>query len=228
LHLTLRRTTVRWLAPGALVLVFLLAFFPWLTVAPNGNRVCTQTGWQAAFGGGFSTDPLGDRVLGAEAALNPHRGVNVWLLFFFILLILTAALAIADRVLTGRQVTIPDIIRPVWPQRQLIVAGLCAAMFLLLLLPIFFGFGLESAVAAAAEAAVPPVQATVAKPEPTTTDLKERDLRRDVEVAKYGLDRTFWLGLAVAVQAVALIGAGMTRWLDLHPNAPDPRVEVYC
>src|SRR5437660_1535662 len=50
LHLALHRDAAHWLAPAALVLVFILTFFTWVAVAPNGTRIYTQNAWQAAGG----------------------------------------------------------------------------------------------------------------------------------------------------------------------------------
>jgi hypothetical protein len=224
LRLTLRRDVAHWLAPAALVVVFVLTFFTWVAIAPNGNRIYTQNAWQAA-GGGFSTDLGGEAVMVAETDLRANSHWNPWLMFFLILLIPTVPLAIADRVLARNPAMIPEVIRPAWPYRQLIIAGLCAVLLLFLIAPLTFGFGLESAVAEAAEKAVvlPPSTA-----EPTTKEKAERDVKRDLFIARFGLHRTGWLYLALAAQAIALAGAGLSRWLDRHPDAPDPRVEVYC
>jgi hypothetical protein len=226
LRLTLRRHIAHWLAPVGLVVALVLSFFTWVAVAPNGNRIYTQNAWQAA-GGGFSTDLAGEAVMDAEKDLKPHTHWNPWLMFFLILIIPTAALAIADRVLTRQGVMIPDLFLHVWPHRQIVVAGLCVALLLLLVAPIFFGFGLERAVAAKAEEMYPSSQPAGAK-EPTTKEKLEQDVKRDLTIARFGLHRTGWLCLAVTAQVVALFGAGLARWLDKHPNLPDPRVEVYC
>jgi hypothetical protein len=223
-HLTLRREVAHWLAPGALVVAFLLTFFTWLAVAPNGTRIYTQNGWQAAFGN-LTPDFVGDRVMQAEAELKAHLGVNVWLVFYLILLIPSAAIAVADRVLARNPAIVPDVFRTIWPHRQTVVAGLCAALLLLLIVPLLTGFGLESAAVAAATAGGPTAPAT---PEPTTAEKAERDLRRDMKIACYGLERTVWLKLAVLAQVIAVVGIGMAWWLDRHPNAPDPRLEIYC
>jgi hypothetical protein len=227
LRLTLRREVAQWLAPGALILAFILTCFTWAAVAPNGTRVYTQNAWQAA-GGWLTPDSAGDSVMKAETELKAHLDMSVWLLFYLILLIPTAAVAIADRVLSDNPAAVPDIFRAVWPHRRAAVAGLCAVLVLLLILPLTLGFGLQTAALAAAEAAVPAALSAAGKPEPTTAEKTERDLHRDLQVARFGLQRTVWLKLALAAQLVALIGAGMAVWLDRHPAAPDPRLEVYC
>jgi hypothetical protein len=224
LRLTLRRDVAHWLTPAALAVAFVLAFFTWVAAAPNGNRIYTQNAWQAA-GGGFSTDLAGEAVLAAETDLRANSAWSGWLMFYLILLIPSVVLAFADRVLARNPAVMPDILRPVWPHRQLIVAGLCAALLLLLIAPLIFGFGLESAVAATAEKTVQPTPSTA---EPTTKEKAERDVRRDVAIARFGLRRTAWVWLAVTAHVLALAGAGLARWLDRHPDQPDPRMEIYC
>ena len=44
---TLRKDVVRWVAPIALFVCFVLSFFTWVAAAPNGTRILTQGGWQA-------------------------------------------------------------------------------------------------------------------------------------------------------------------------------------
>jgi hypothetical protein len=227
LHLTLTRPVAHWLAPGALIAALVLSFFTWDAVAPNGSRIYTQNGWQAA-GGGFTTDVNGESVMQAETDLNANRGVSGWLIFYLIVLIPAVVIAVADRVLANRNDVIPDILSHVWPHRRAIVTGLCALLLVLLIGPLTFGFGLESAAAKAAEAAVPAPQPTADKPEPTTTDKAKRDLKRDIYLAHFGLERTIWLKLALLAQIIALLGAGQAIWLDRHPTAPDPRLEIYC
>jgi hypothetical protein len=227
MHLALRRDAVPWIAPVALVVALILTFFTWDAIAPNGNRIYTQNGWQAAFGGGFTTDLVGERVVKAETDLNAHRGSNVWLIFYLLLLIVAVVVAVADRVLS-RQTTVPDIIRNIWPHRQMLVSGLCVVLLIFLCAPMLGRFGLEASAAAAAEAAVPQLQPVAGQAEPTTAERADRDLRRDVELAKYGLDRTWWLRLTVLAQLIALIGVGSAWWLERHPQAPDLRLEIYC
>jgi hypothetical protein len=227
MHLTLRRDVVHWIAPGALVVALVLTFFTWDAVAPNGNRIYTQNGWQAAFGGGFTTDLVGERVLKAETDLNAHRGSNIWLIFYMLLLIVAVVAAVADRVLS-RQTTVPDIIRTVWPHRQLIIAGLCVVLLIFLIAALLGRIGLEASVAAVAEGKKPAAQPAAGQPEPTTAEKADHDLDRDIYVAQFGLERSWWLRLAVLAQIIALIGVGTAWWMDRHPLAQDLRLEIYC
>src|SRR5437868_13832172 len=64
----LRRDVVQWLAPGGLILVFLLTFFTWVESAPAGYTIFTQSAWGAAFGS-FSESLVGNDVAERKAAL---------------------------------------------------------------------------------------------------------------------------------------------------------------
>ena len=66
---TLQKEVVVWIAPIALFLAFVLTFFTWVAAAPNGNRIYTQSGWQAAYGG-FTVDPYGEEIFNRRDALN--------------------------------------------------------------------------------------------------------------------------------------------------------------
>jgi hypothetical protein len=103
----------------------------------------------------------------------------------------------------------------------MVLVALSAALLLLLVLALIAGFGLESAAAAAVEDAIP-------KADDTPSAQAKREMRRDVALAAYGLDHTTWLSLTVVAHLMALFGAGLTLWLDRHPERPDPRIECYC
>jgi hypothetical protein len=224
-RLVVRRNVSPWIAPAALVVAFVLTFLPWIGVAPNGTPVYTQTAWWAARGS-FETDPVGEEVMKREEALKTASGWSALLTLYLVLLVLVIPLAVAERVISRQGWTVPDLVRPLWPRRQDILAGLSAALLLLLLLALFLGVGLETAAARAAEQAadekVPPAAVTGRRPE------KLRDLHRDVALGSFALHRSGWVKWAVLAQFVALAGAGLTVWLDRHPERPEPRIECYC
>jgi hypothetical protein len=119
------------------------------------------------------------------------------------------------------------VFRTVWTYRQTIQAWLSAVLFLLLVGAATFGFGLESAAAAAAEEKVPMPTAAEGT-QPLSREIQLRDVKRDVVLASYALDRTIWMTLAVVMHVVALTGTALAQWLDRNPGRPVPRVECYC
>jgi len=230
-RLTFRKSIVPWLAPAALALVFVLTFFPWVGSYPNGTPVYTQSAWNAATGN-FWVNPLGDSIdtiRHREDALLKQKSGSVLMMLYLLLLIIAVLLAIAERLVPWLGGTIPDVFRPAWPHRQVILAGLCAALFVLLAGVMTFGFGLEREASAAAEEANPPVQTVDSVKGPARqSEERIRLLRRDLELGSYALDRTFWLHLVVAAHVIALLGAAAALWIDRNPGRPDPRLELYC
>jgi hypothetical protein len=194
-----------------------------VAVAPNGTAVYAQNAWRAAAGSVRITDPVGDELMKRHDLLQRNSQVNWLLVLFLIGLVVATLLGVADVAVPLAGAPVPDLFRRFWPHRRLLLLGLSAALAILLGFVVMTGFGLEAAAARAAEEAVPAVAAAEG-----TAEAHKRDLRRDLDVAAYALDRTTWLGLAIVAHLVALFAAGTTYWLDRHPAKPDPRVEVYC
>jgi len=110
---------VPWIAPVALLLVFVLMWFPWIDYP--GKPPTTQTGWGTAFGHYFS-------ALG----------------IFFVLFFLPAlALAVACLAIPRLKLGLPPAVKQFWPWRALFYGGLALLAFLFLLLQLLAGFGLE-------------------------------------------------------------------------------------
>jgi hypothetical protein len=224
---TLHRDAVRWIAPIALFVSFILAFFTWLAAAPNGTPVITQSGWQA-MRGAFSVDVVGEEVLQKEDAINKNSGVSGWLLVYVIVLTIVTILGIGSLVVDMWDLAVPDIFKSIWPHRNVIVAGFAGLLLISLIAPMISGFGLETAAAFAAEQAVPPLTAKADGSPPTTKELQIRDLKRDMAVNSFAVRRTRWLCLVFFFDLIAVVGAGMLLWLDQRGKRPDPRVEFYC
>lgn len=225
--LTLSRRWVRWLAPVALIVAFVLSFFPWVGAYPNGSPVYTQSAWQAMRGKVGLADSAGEEVMKKHETLAKNGSVNGLLLLYCFLLIPAALLAVGVIATSLVDFTMPDALKRVWSHRNLALGTLGVTLPLLLLVPLLFGFGLETAAAAAAESVVPAVAAPAEGAAPNPADLHKRDLRRDVEIAGYALERTWWLCLSLLAQGVVLFGTAATAWLNRRGDKPEPRVEFY-
>jgi hypothetical protein len=225
---TLHRDAVRWVAPVAMLLLFISSFFTWLAAAPNGTKIYTQSGWQAMYGSLTTADVVGDDVMQKEEALKKAGSVNGWLVLYFILLIWGTILTVGSLVVDLMGLPLPDIFKSIWPHRNVLIAGVAALMLICLVAPMLSGFGLESAAVGAAEQAVPPLTTKLDGTAPTTKELQMRDIRRDVAVANSAVRRTYWLCLVFFLQLAAAIGAGIIVWLDHRGNRPEPRTEWYC
>jgi hypothetical protein len=95
---------VPWIAPVCLALVFFFLFFPWTVSADSGD---VQSGWGKVFSG-----PL--------------------MLFYFLIYLISFALAIGSLLLTLKVVPTPPQIAHLLPWRACIVAGAVGFAFLLL------------------------------------------------------------------------------------------------
>lgn len=217
---------MQWLAPGGLVLAFLLTFFPWVTAAPGGFTVFTQSAWGAAFGS-FSEAIIGNEWVEKRSdLLTKHSGWNMFMVLYLLALFLTTALALGDR-FVPKTVVIPDVVRPVWGQRRIVINIACLVLFLLLLMLGILGFGLERAADAAAKEEAAPVivaEGSVATPKQVQT----RDLNVGREFASYGLRRPWWFGIALLAQLTAATGIGLMQWLDSRGRKPEPWADFYC
>lgn len=229
LRIALPRELVYWTAPIALLIAFILTFFTWVAIAPNGTRVYTQNAWQA-IGGSFTADATGEGVMNFETDLKAQEYWNLWLLFYIILLIPTTLLAFADRVLSHKPNSVPDILSGVWPHRHLALIALCVILLLLLVVPLTSGFGLQKMGVAAVDKQMEKLKEAKnkSKDDLSTKDKAEMSLMRDSRIAALGLTHTGWFCLAFLLQLLAIIGAGSAIWLDRHPDAPDIRFEAYC
>jgi hypothetical protein len=222
----LRRDIVQWLAPGGLVLAFLLTFLPWITAAPGGFTVFTQSAWGAAFGS-FSEALIGNEWAEKRAALlTKHSGWNFLMVLYLLGLFLTTALALGDR-FVPKSVVIPDVVRPVWAQRRLVINIACLVLFLLLLMLGVMGFGMVRAADAAANESANPVVVAEGSV-PTAKQIQTRELNVGVDFASYGLRRSWWFGIAVLAQLTAAIGIGLMYWLDTRGSKPEPWADFYC
>jgi hypothetical protein len=199
-----------------------------MATAPNGTKVYTQSGWQAMTGSFSIADFVGDSVLGKEQALKAASAVSGWLLVYMIVLVITIVLAVGGLVIVLLDLSVPDVVKSVWPHRNVLIAGFCALLLIALVAPMISGFGLESAAAVAAEKEVPPLGPKPDSSPPGTKELQERDLKRDVAVNSFAIHRTYWLCATLLFQLIALVGSGMMVWLDRRGDQPEPRIEWHC
>jgi hypothetical protein len=207
---------VRWIAPVALLLVLILMFFPWTGVFPGGIAVYTQNAFQMIWGG-FSVDPVGDRVLSMKEPIERAIRAN-WLMVFYPLLILAALLFAAAPLLLARiAYSVPRPLQRIWPWRAVLVLIATLLTFLILLSFLVNGSGFENAVTAVADKS-----SGTAVPAASIEEQIQRGLARD----RVNLSRTFWLHAAVFFHVVALAGIGLELWLERRRARPLPRVEL--
>jgi hypothetical protein len=189
---------VPWIVPGALLLVVLLLFAPWVQTQVSERVWFYQTGWGTGFGTWW----------GFAGTL------------YILLLLLATILAALAVTRTVMPLQFPPAVERVWPYRWVIVSGAVLFAFLLLLVELFAGFGLEAAVERGPEPAK-------AESKPAEGSL-EAALQgpKEAEIARLTVHRTVWLRLAVFFHLVALAGVGLQYALEQRGSRPIPRIDV--
>jgi hypothetical protein len=212
---------VPWIAPVCLVLVFFLLFFPWVGAYPAGHGVYTQNGWQA-FAGGFSTDPVGEKVLKKQSAIDENISKNWFRMGLYIVLTLAAIfLAALPLVMTRVTIKLPPSVEQIWPWRQALLGGITLLALLILFSLLWSGFSLEQAVAA------PIDQQLDAQRQGNMTGEEHEMLaiRRGAQLGELNLRRTAWLRWTVLLNLLALAGVGLEFWLERRQGRLPPRAE---
>ncbi|MBO0700206.1 MAG: hypothetical protein J2P46_17535, partial [Zavarzinella sp.] len=141
----LDRKWLRWVAPAALTLVFLLTFFSWDGMFPAGYGAYTQNAWQALFGR-VSADAVAEAEFNKKADLDERVHSNWWLVLFFFFLFLALVVAWAEPVVELAKINLPEEVRKAWQFRSVILAALTLASLMFLLAQWASGFGLQRAV----------------------------------------------------------------------------------
>src|SRR5205814_6580654 len=96
--------------------------------------------------GGYSVDPLGEKVLGMERAINEAIRANVLMLLYLFLIAAALVLAAMPPALWMLSQPVPQILQPVWPWRPLLVVIATLLAFLILASFLVRGSGFEQAV----------------------------------------------------------------------------------
>jgi hypothetical protein len=117
---------VTWIAPGALAVLFVMMFFPWVGAYKEITDAApmTQTGWGTAFG----------------------RQWTVAGLLHVLALLLTMILAATEVAVPLAGLMLPSWAEKVWPYRSALVTAAALIAFLLLATQVLSGFGLEQAI----------------------------------------------------------------------------------
>src|SRR5262249_8898651 len=142
----LNSRAIGWVAPAALVIVFILLFFSWIGMYPNGISAVTQNGWGVAFGSAALDDGWKANNKGMLDYLTkdgPHASVP--LVFFALVLLLALVVAIGGLLVHLKivPVALPPSVEQFWSFRPLAVAGLSLLALVFLVLQVFGSFPLE-------------------------------------------------------------------------------------
>jgi hypothetical protein len=219
---TLNAKVIPWIAPVCLVLIFFLIFFSWTGAFPAGYGVYTQSGFQAIWGW-FSTDSVGDEVLKRAEDIHQNISANwVGMLLYFLLVLVSLVLAFAPTILKQTSVRLPPTVQQVLPWRTALLSGAIVIAFLVLVLQLWGGLGLERALTA-------PTHASFESEYKAANSAEKREkveIQEAMQIGQLHLRRTFALRLLFLLQLLAIMGIGLEVWLERRGPRPMPRIQV--
>jgi hypothetical protein len=207
-----------WVVAGSVVLIFILQFFPWVGVYPGGVPAVTQNAWGAAFGS-FEPDPDMKEAVDLISSEKERPGASVLAIFYLLLFIPALLLTIGALLLGMGVIPVPAALQNLMPWRWGLVAVFQLILFFFLGLQAMLGFSIESRWAAR-------VDETLKTKEAPKTDMKKK-LEAARGIALEQVDRTFAFRLAMLLQLVTLVSAGLMHWVSRRPaGAAIPRMAL--
>jgi glucan phosphoethanolaminetransferase (alkaline phosphatase superfamily) len=213
---------LHWVVPVVVVALFVLLFLPWTGAYPGGYRVYTQNAFQTIWGGA-SVDPVGAEALGH---VKPYDTVEANQLMgaYALFVLLALVLALASLWLTpSRAEALPPAVRSLWRWRLQLLGAVALAAFVLLVIQLWIGFGLEEAAVAKVNRELAGELAAARTPE----EHQKADIHRGLEMGPFNFRRTLWLHLAVCGHVLLLVGVGLELWLVRRGDRPLPRIKGY-
>jgi hypothetical protein len=212
---------VKWIAPGALVLMFfIMLFFPWIGVYPGGQPAAWQYAYQIPFGW-RGEDPDLKELFHFTAdgdKIDNRPGFDFLMLLYWPLFLATLAVTVGFAILPALNLKLPPNVEPYLKWGWGIVAVLNLFLFMLLCLQLVWGFSLENSVYAwkleqtgAAELAKLQTRDTI----------QEKLLAAYKGQARNFVKTTIYLKLTVLLQLVAILGAALMLALDQR-HKPKP------
>jgi hypothetical protein len=210
------------IAPVCLALVFLLTFFPWVGYYWNGRGMLTQGAWGALTGFYGTPDLTEWQTVSGLTIKEAPPGMNLLLLPWLFLFLLALAASVASAVLPYAQVKLPPAVDQVKPYRWGAAAVLALLSLLVLLLVVAFGFSMEHS---AWNAALNKVEAMKKDNPGSIHSDDEALLFQGREYKALGVQRTLWFRLVLFLLLLAVLGAGLSFWLD-HRGSTQPVPQI--
>jgi hypothetical protein len=212
-----------WLPAILLTITLICTFFPWVGTYLGGSLVNSQGPWRAMFGAVNRNFAL-EKAMQTPAGWLDKVQSNWELMVPFLLALLAAvALAWAER---GFHSLDPRRIPPlakVWSWRHGVIAILAGFVFVLMLIQVIHGFGLETAVRKVVAEKFANQRETAAG---SADKLATVDYDEEMEYAKFNLERTTWLYLGLACNLLAVLAMLCRIGLDQRGSKPPPQIVI--
>ena len=218
-----------WIAVAAMLIVFVLMFFPWVGFYPGGVPVATQNAWQVG-SGSYWSDP--DLAKSPDSPLSNKKGEQIqlhvsglvivfWVIFLVALVATLAAAALG--ILPG---VLPGAVEKIRPWRWALVSGIMLLALLFFVLQLLGGFDLTNQVRQSAEDAS--AQATKAAAEMPAEGKQKFDKLMEITtgMAVTSVRYTCALWSSLWLMLLALISAVLTHFLNRRTSRPLPRIEL--
>jgi hypothetical protein len=232
---------LQYVAPGCVVLIFILTFFAWTGIYPGGVAATTQNAWQAMFGY-HTDDPDMPKIITyedkfkdddkdkpeEEKRIDDRPGINILLIFYFILFLPTLLITLACLASSFMPpAQLPTVLHSILPWRWGIVAALNLLVLLFLVLQMLLGFSLENRWLGAKDTELNREEKARVKLEGkalTTSEARELAVQRGVD--HQAVSRTIWLDLVVLFHLLAVLGAAAMFWVLRRGARPAPRIDL--
>jgi hypothetical protein len=226
---------IQFIPAAALVLVFFLQLTPWVGFYLGSYAVVSQNAWGAAFA---SKSPEENDLKGlfrwtTEKAVKDGEEPRVpvvayppsWsplTVLYLLLYFLTAALTLACVVLPFVAVKLPPAVKPFLRWKWAVAFLFNLVLFVLLLLQLALGFGLETSV----KNAESDRQAVLAKTHDKESPLPQKQMDAVVSDAVSHVQITYFLELVVLLHLLTVICALLLFWLNQRETFNKPLPEL--
>lgn len=214
-----------WVPVVGLSAILALTLFNWVGTYPGGIRVYSQSPWFALFGE-ISTNGLPDELLLDEKEVEGLVTGNRWLIAYLPLLIVATGLAWLERIIRDPNIgTIPGPLAwlpGLWPRRFPLLTALAAILLIILLVQCWRGFGLENAV----KQKVSTIYEKQLAEADTTPKKQKVTVMMGQELAKYQLQGTTPLNVALGLHVIVLLGMLGRWWLHARGGKPYPELTL--
>lgn len=194
----------QWVGLCALVLLFLLFLFPWVTVSVGENKIVEQSGVAVGFGSGFATEKEGKFL---TTGLPSAGLVAIAFLCALLGLLLVAVILVEKLVHAPAVQNVKPTLQRIAALRDVLVLGFLAVITVVLLLHYFISFPLEAAAATDKEKANSTMLAGLQLVSTGVDSVKTADM-----VGLQWLKRRGWYSLALLISLVAT-GWCAVRWM---------------
>ena len=223
-RLTLSRDRLPTLPGFCLLFVLLLTLLKWVGTWPGGYAGYSQNAWQMVTAG-MSRDTVTEKVIKAETAIRSNLHTNWLMLVYLTMLIVAVLLSWGDEILRLTKRTLPAVLEPLHRHRPAVVSILAGSTLGLLLLQCALGFGLENAIRDMV--ASDPIHTEALKAATTPEEIQVAEVTMAMQSARFPLQGTTWLRLAISAHILAAIALILEVVLHRRGDKPEPGAMIF-